>query len=780
MLVTVTFLTIVLSVLLAVSTANVRMKQIEYRQKKNFYSNEQILSEIYNGIGKEASKCFAKAYASILSQTAKNGGEAVYRSEEEAFTAFSGNFLSRLTKTYREGPQNEDTLKTLNGYTLYSPVNAAVKKYDGIEVVKDGKGVPVQLAVCGITVSYKESDAAGNPTGYESTITTDIVIDIPYVTFFENSEHILDYALIGNKGVYFNGGSRTVTGNLYAGTDTGEPAANLALYRNEDVYGGLNFYNMAEAALTANYVISKGDVNVRKSRLTVGMDTDSEAAAQIWAETFRTAEDISRNTPAERSEVLLDGRIFLANDLELNARESHVTLKGEYYGYNNGVYKTWEKRNLADAYETEAHTQSSAMSINGSHSYLDLSALDTFVVAGTAYIDLANGNYNEGGAGGIEEYATGESLALSSNQYIYLAPQECLTGTNPCAQEESEGITWVEGYRWFGCNKGYINEEKPVVRKTYGRNGKKYTYFYLNFISEAKKKEYVELVLNMTEPERMSAEMPDEILDMYADFDELELLQIWEIKEAAQARAAADSVRSHIEAAEGADARIYTKGSVVKVKDGVESTQMIEADKRLSVDYVSKLENNLFKHYQYFCTSLDPKEDFPLLSDALPAVADSDMEDGSRPFSVYIDMSPLASGKEENTYRYEGKHGKCRTVIAQADCVINNSLSGIVICGGDVTVESGVNVEGLIIAAGRIYIKGDGKVEASRSIVQAILEEEYEAEIVKETSEARELSYASTYLKHYTPQRKGAGHAERITGTDYTDYISYRNWRKGE
>lgn len=775
-----TFLTIVLSVLLAVSTANVRMKQIEYRQKKNFYSNEQILSEIYNGIGKEASQCFSKAYASILSQTAKNGGEAVYQSEEEAFAAFSKNFISRLTKTYPEGPQNEEALKALNGYSLYSPVNAQVEKYDGVEIVKDSEKVPIQLAVCGITVKYKESDSAGNATGFESTITTDIVIDIPYVTFFRNSENLLDYALIGNKGVYFNGGNRAVTGNLYAGTDTSEPAANIALYRNEDVSGGLNFYNMTEASLTANYVISKGDVNVRKSKLTVGMDADSEAAAQIWAETFRTAEDMSRNTPAEVSEVLLEGQIFLANDLELNARESRVTLKGEYYGYNNGVYKTWEKRKLENSYVTDAHTQSSAMSINGSRSYLDLSGLNTFVVAGTAYIDLANGSYPEGGINGIEEYATGESLALRSNQYIYLAPQECLTGTNPCTLEESAGISWVEGYGWFGYNKGFINTMEPVIQKTYGRNGKKYTYFYLNFISEAKKKEYTELVLNMVEPERMAADMPAEILGLYTGFDELELMQIWEIKEAAQARAAADSVRSHIEVAEGADARIYTKGSIVKVKDGLESTQQVEDDKRLSVDYVSKVVNNLFKHYQYFCTSLDPKEDFPLLSDALPAVQDSEIEDDSRPFSVYIDMSPLVAGKEENSYRYEGKHGNCKTVIAHSDCVIRNSLSGIVICGGDVTVESGVNVEGLIIAAGRIYIKGDGKVEASRSVIQAILEEEYEEESVKETSEARNLSYASTYLKHYAPERKGASHAERITGTDYTDYISYRNWRKGE
>lgn len=776
--VAIVFLTVLVSIILAVSTANLRMKQIEYRAKGNFYRNEQVLDDVYHGIGKDATQCLTKAYAAILAQTAMDGGAPVYQTEGEAYRAFSGNFMARLLELFPEGAQTHDALERLNNYALYTLVPVKVRSYEKVEVEKDDDGIPVQLVISKIKADFKETDSAGSATGFESTITTDIVIEVPYVTFFEDSSKIMDYALIGNKGVYFNGGGRDVTGNIYAGTDDAEPAANIAVYRNEDVPGGLNFYG-ADTEITAGFVISKGDITIRKSSLKAGIDAESAAKIQIWAETVRTAEDASKNTPAEPNTVELDGQIFLANDLELNARESHVTLKGEFYGYNNGIYATREKKNLSGSYQTSAHTQSSSVIINGNSSYLDLTGLTTFVVAGNAYIDLADSSFPDGGTAGTEEYATGESLALKANQYLYLAPADCLTGMNPY-MEGGAPTLWAEGSSWFAYDKGYINSAEPLVEKTYGRNGNKYHYYYLNFISESKKTEYAQLVLNMTEPANMAAEMSPEILAMYEDFNELELEQIWELKQEISGKAMADSVRSTIETADGTAARSYTKGAVVRVSGGKESAQILEDDQKLSVDYIGKVENNLLKHYQHFCVSLDPKEEFSLLSDALPSVSDSEMEDGTRPLSIYADLTALPAGTGGYEYSCQGKYGKCRTVLSGGDCTISADLSGIVICGGDVTVKNGVNVEGLILAGGRIYIEGNGKLEAGRSAVQAILEEEYTLEREKEAVEVKNPSFASTYLTDYTPKRMGAAYKERVTGTDYTDYISYRNWKKGD
>lgn len=782
--VSILFLTVLASIILAVSTANLRMKQVEYRTKQNFYHNEQILSEVYNGIGKEATQCFSKAYASILSQVTKNDGTAVYEKEGDAYNAFSENFMNRIIKLFPEGAQNNDVLNRLNGYSLYAEIPIKVKEYERIDVIKEsvsgGLSIPVQLIISGIKVNYKETDGAGNTTGFESTITTDIVIDVPYVTFFEDSSRALDYALIGNKGVYFNGGSRVVKGNVYAGTDMSEPAANMAVYRNEDVYGGLNFYG-AETEIAGGYVVSKGDINVRKSRLTMAMDTgESSADMQIWAETMRTVENQSRNTPAEPSNVDVQGQIFLANDLELNARESQVKLKGEFYAYNNNRYETQEKKNLTGGSQTAGHTQSSSVIINGNNSGLDLTGLNTFVVAGTAYIDMANSNFSEGGAAGTEEYKTGESLALKANQYLYLAPPECLSGMNPSPAGEGE-IKWAEGISWFAYNKGFINTVEPLTIKTYGRNGKKYNMYYLNFVDEGKKKEYAQLVLNMVEPDKMAAEMTPEILEEYEDYDQLELEQIWKVKEEIAGKVMADNVRSVIETADETTASIYAKGALTKVKDGKASVQIIEPDRKLSLDYVDKIEQNLLKHYQHMYVSLDPKEDFSLLSDALSSPDMALLTDETRPFSKYVNTALLFTGiNETKEYRCSGKYGKCRTIISGGNYTVSGDISGIIICGGDVIIDNGVNVEGLVLAGGRIYINGGGSIEAGRAAVQAVLDEEYEEEISKGELEASNPAYASTYLKDYVPQRIGEKQADRVTGTDYTDYISYQNWKKGE
>lgn len=776
--VAVVFLVVLASVILALSTANLRMKQIEYRMKKNFYSNEQVLGDVYHGIGKDVTAYFSQAYAAVMAQVTANDGNLLYKTEGEAYQAFADNFTDRMLLTFKEGAQDSAVVDKLNAYALYSEIPVKVLGYDKIELLRDDQGVPKELVIRKIKVNYKETDSSGETTGYESTITTDIVIQIPYVSFFEDSSRMLDYVLIGNKGIYFNGGSRMVTGNLYAGSDNTEPAGNLSVYRNEDVYGGMNFYG-ADTDITAGYIISRGDMNIRKSTLKMQMDASSSGELQVWAETLRTVEDASRNTPAEPNYVECDGQLFLANDLELNARQSSMTLKGELYAYNNGIYETREKQKLSGEYVTGAHTQSSAISINGNNSSLNLAGLKTFVVAGKAYVDMANHDFAEGGPGGKEEYATGESLALKANQYIYLAPAECLTGKNPCPTEEP-GAEWVSGVSWFAYDKGFIDTAQPLIEKTYGRNGKKYHAYYLNFVSESKKKEYCELVLNMVKPDEMSARMTSETLALYDGYNVMELEQIWEIKEAVLGKVTADSVRSVVQTADGTKAKIYAKGSIVQTDGTQESTQQIADDRKLSVDYIGKIEGNLLKHYQHLCVSLDPMEDFSLLSDSLSAVDAAVMNDLQRPFSVFIDTSLLAGVTSVQEYYCSGTYGKCKTMISGGDCTISGNLSGIVIAKGDIIIENGASVEGVIFSGGRIYVKGSGTLKADRSVVQAILEEEYDTEKGKDTTATKNPAFASTYLKEYEAQRKGAEWENRVTGTDYTDYISYRNWKKGD
>lgn len=805
-LVGVSFLVVLAVITISVSAANLHMKQVEYAMKDNFYADEQILDDVYNGIGKVTTDCLSNAYAEVLSQASGNDGSAVFTTQDAAFRAFSIQFIEKLTNVMpvcssHDADAGDYTalLGRLNAYITKDSVMAEVMEFDRTEILDEdgnvlvsylGGKAPAKYAFRDVVVKYRQvtgTESTGyQTTGYEAVITTDIVIEVPYINFFRDSSLLLDYALIGNKGIYFEGGSREIEGNVYAGTADSESDENKKKFRDENVYGGINIYN-SSVTFDSNYLISKGDMNLRNSYVTIGKE-NSGADTQLWVESLRTVENINKNAPVEKSTLTINGNMYVANDLELNARESEVTLNGVYYGYSNGVFENQETANLKEKYATYEHTKSSSIIINGNQSRLDLSGLNTLVVAGVAYVDLQSQfytgetiNYTGGNSlGKIEEYATGESLALRSSQYMYLAPSSCLFVSNPVKTSEIPETVWAAESQWFGTAKGYVNPDNPVTAKEVVNRttGESYTYFYLNFM-EGQRDDYANLVLNMIDPENGLADMDAALKAklQYDKFDEAELIQIWEIKKSIQSKALSSGVRSTIEFLNDATASIYTRGAVARISEDALSSELPAEESALSLDYINKVEHNLVKHYQYLYAQLDPKEEFSLVSDSLPALSGTVPEDA--PVSEFVDFTGMVNGSESPNY-------KCgyKTHVYRGNFTLNNSsFKGIILCDGDVTITGGSSVEGLVIASGKIVVEGDGKIIANRSIVQAILDEERTEESKKESATEKNMKYASTYLKEFrlNPEEySGKDNTNRISSTDYTDYIGYENWRKGE
>lgn len=797
----VSFLMILATMILSTSMANLQMKQMEYAVKKNFYTDEQVLDDVYNGIGKVSTDCLSRAYARILSQAADDKGEAIFTTQDAAYQAFSKLFMEFLRDASKY-PEcvNGDTaydgvLNKLKSYTTASS-GAEVIGFRKTEILPAGSmngtitALPEQYIFRDVVVKYKDTR-----TEVESTITTDIVIDIPYINFFQDSSVILDYALIGNKGIYFRGNGksgdeRSVEGNVYAGIPAiseSRDAAIEKLYRNESVYGGLNFYQ-SNAKLQGNYIISKGDINVRDSAVTI-KNQGAAANSQIWAESIRTVEDINKNTPPESPRLEIQGNIYAANDLELNARESNVTLSGEYYGYNNGIYVTQEKKGTEApggvSYETAAHTQSSGIIINGNQSRLDISGLKTLVVAGMAYVDLRSQAYvsnpvHTGGnaAGKIEEYQTGESLALKTNQYMYLAPTSCLYTSNPIKTSEKPAEIWSADSKWFGVEKGFVDPEHPIIEKEVlnRTTNESYTYFYLNFMS-GKQAEYANLVLNMKNPETETI-LPEINAKLdYDRFDEIQKSQIWEIKKEIEAMAISPGAKSEvIYIADDTKASIYTQGAIAQVSAGVLSGILPAPASALSLDYIAKVENNLLKHYKYLYAELDPKEDFSLTSDALPDI-DAAALAADAPVSKYINFSGMINSTLKSNYKCDKSYS---TYLGVGTLTVSDSnFKGIILCDGDVVIKGGSNIEGMVVASGKITVEDGGAILANRSIVQAILDEEAAEEAKKASETEKNMAYAISYLKEYKPNYGGTDNLRKVSGTDYTDYISYQNWRKG-
>ena len=82
-------------------------------------------------------------------------------------------------------------------------------------------------------------------------------------------------------------------------------------------------------------------------------------------------------------------------------------------------------------------------------------------------------------------------------------------------------------------------------------------------------------------------------------------------------------------------------------------------------------------------------------------------------------ISSVYDSREDDTYK--GKYGK---IISNEDVSLTQDFSGVIITQGNVIIESGCNVEGLVIAGDRIYVYGNNNIVSNRDVVSTIVADE--------------------------------------------------------
>ena len=83
------------------------------------------------------------------------------------------------------------------------------------------------------------------------------------------------------------------------------------------------------------------------------------------------------------------------------------------------------------------------------------------------------------------------------------------------------------------------------------------------------------------------------------------------------------------------------------------------------------------------------------------------------------DITSVYYSRDDQTY--SGRYDK---IISNEDVNITEDFTGVVITNGNVIIEAGCNVEGLIICGDRIYIYGNNNIVSNREVVRAMVEEE--------------------------------------------------------
>lgn len=477
-LITIGFVGVLLSMVLMITLVNFKMKRVNAYAKDTFYSAEQVLDEINIGLQRYVSDSLTAAYREVMESYTDY---TIAEKEEILKTAYYESMWAKLEADASHHTYSTDALQDAflkdstkwrgddtDGYGAVLRVTQADGSLGttGEMITYDKSGIVLK----NLRVYYKDSK------GYVSVIETDIRIAYPQFSFASSTAlpDLPEYSIIADEGIVTTtniGGEIDVTGSIYA------DSLKVSI---PDNIGKLKINHTG-----AGKVIFKHKMDLDNASFS------AEENVALWAE----------DIVADSSSVTLIGETNIANDLNIKGNASKITLKGTYNGYGNSL--------------TESD-KSSAILINGSNSELDMSDIEKITVAGHAYVGTKSANLGsltatERGAG--ENVYTGESIAIKSNQILYLVPGECIGvdretlesryRKNPLTASEYAEIMDGEKYHEIyadmyvdkleGDLSYYIRKQNGVAmpEKVFiPTNNETMVYYYMTFESEKHANEY--------------------------------------------------------------------------------------------------------------------------------------------------------------------------------------------------------------------------------------------------------------------------------------------------
>ena len=436
---------ILATTLLWMSYVNYKIKVNDIRNKNSFYSAETVMEQIVAGLQKEASDSVAVAYQEVLSNW------KALENETNRYSTFASVYLDTLVKHLRnsekgDGYYNRDILMNYVDTEIWKNVNQTAWKNGTDEA--DAEKEPVMELVNGnslilhnVFVSYVDGDRL-------SIVSTDLCLDAPEIVFTRSGsvDDLYDYLLIGNQGISLTKGSGQVTGDgsIYAGIDeaTGK--------------GGITINPASSLAINnGRYVISKGEIDVIGPGAGFIVRDAKETGSSVYA----------KSLDLQSGMISLDSKTYIANDLTLSGNGSKATLTKEYYGYGTSTETGLEDR-------TTDQENSSAIIINGQNSTVNLSGVNTLMLAGRAYIgtNTTKKDLDQNTEKNEKAVLMGESITVKGGQIAYLVPTECLgvysgetlIGQNPLTQDQA---TKMQAYKdQYGEEFREVDFTRPVGR----------------------------------------------------------------------------------------------------------------------------------------------------------------------------------------------------------------------------------------------------------------------------------------------------------------------------
>lgn len=734
------------------------------------------------------------------------------------------------------------------------------------------------------------SNAYAAPGTYVQSITTDLTLRKPeYNVSFSiagaNSDSLYNYALLADMGLQVTGTSAdtdvNIKGNVYTASD----------YYNKDYNDDAstkvtNAYNRTvETKWGSTDESAYSGIFVQGERANLSMSSDvvvnSGSLAAFDGADITLAGRTTINSELWTDNIIIGGseggtitaaaNAYVYDDTELNAEKSNLTFTmGSYFGYSytaddvRSINLLRTAGNLATGFKLKSHFSDSAVIVNGKDSVLDFRKLDALYIAGKSYIEFSKvaastitdetERQNMGLTDNtdyafttLNDYSTGQSLDVKSNQLIFLTQWELYDDVETPDENGYRHVT-LKFPKTFSndvtINNLYQDFINELTSNIYTVEAIKQTvsghdYYYL-YIEEGDKdndgvddaEEFVEKYYDL-----LNSGVDETVKKLYnvVDYDDFKVKLILPTNDSG----AVDDTKinaSGAVTAQNADNTLFVKASadttlnvenalksasssktfsmLLGNKGTAENNQTFEDLKTKSEELaisgtasqeekVSNFINYMYINLKDHLSVLDKQDadDNDISAYELAkytnsangytynAIKDSngnkldtfDYDYSLTPLTYYVDYDKIFT---ENLAINETEPVTDSIVIINENDVTlrstaaDGSLQGIIICGGNVTIDSSVkSFRGMIITGAKI-ICGNGvdiDISADASFTARVLEECAKSSNTKLSILTREI------LKNYVNvDEEGDTEVDSSSLSDisYSDILMFQNWKK--
>lgn len=715
------FLAAIGTIILTVTSRYLIAVNVDHNSSGNFYQTEGILEEVRTGLLEYAGTSGETAYKEVL----ENYSSTKSNMRKEFTKKFMSELAGKLTGYAYNwdddmvGKLQNCDIDYVRKLTKVPDVENVVKSKGGnlkFIINEDTNGY--SLTIKDLLIDYTDE------TDYRSTIETDICMSVPDYKFEGDStlEAAKDYIVISDGGLKVsdndNSKGASFWGNIYTG--------------NRD--SGINIVSNNAAYFHSPTIISRGSLDIfGGSHVKLEGET---GAGDLWLQNIRLKPQGGDKESFLPTTLDLNANAYIANDLNIEANESEVTLSGKYYGYS------YNEENMVSSNEDNTATPlpvrsdySSAILINGMNTKLKAKNLDKLILAGRTFVSRKVEGVQVSDIM-TDDIMMGESVAVKSNQLAYLLPEKYIAlkkgaeGHNPLVGEEviDESATKV---RLLNSEiKEYLNPNKPFTANYNNVAG--YVFYYLNFKDEKSANDYFKAYYEGSEKD-----VDGELISHKEQLDDRAKAYIstkdnTNMSFAPELFLVAGNVIHNYYASGGSSIQSANYFNGVKP-----DRELLTDGRKLGQEYVG---------YQTTLQASGSTGSMRLSKDAKELVA-----------GELIDFTKLKSTLRKQD---DATGGYIYAAAAEETCILDGSIDkGIIIADGDVVVKS--NFEGLILATGEVKTTGsDINLKSDMVLVGKLLE------FAKGDKELSELF-----------RGMNGGNLDNPT-TALSKCFSYQNWQK--